>query len=515
MPLPRGEWPEVPVQVRAPSPLRGLVAVSLAALFGAGWLLWAHEALSDCMGFYHLAVARLYLEAGIVRSFPAIPFSELAAHYVDQHFLYNLLLAPLVALSGDGLFAVRLATLLWLAALLVVFGALVRRFSLPGGWLLALLLLAGVYLFSARMLMPRPMIASAFMLLAFLLALWERRPVWVFLIAFAYGWLYHASVQILPIAGLFILLVRRNEGRQQDLLFTATLGGFALSLILNPFFPHSLSFFIRHTFFMSHGAAGVALPGEWGGLGFWPSLGEVWPLVILLALLALPYAVARRRLSTETVHLLLLTLLYLAASIKAVRFFEYFGLFPPLLAGFLLRDMPRPRRWLPAIGFGLLALAVGIQTADTLPRLRALHAEAPFTESRMAGAATWLNEHALAGETIFNIYSGDFPELLYHAPGFGYTEGHNHTLMAYHDSERYRAFMELLWQPGADAPQRMGEIFSARYLVASSLSAGLAPGIMEKVFGGQGFDIVYRDANALVARARQTHENETDRPHAQ
>jgi hypothetical protein len=473
---------------------------SVAVLAGAAWLILGHAALSDCMGFYHAAVARLYAQQGIVTTFPAIPFSELAEHFVDQHFLYNFLLAPFFWFTDDGLLAVKLMTLMWLFALLTVFALMLLRFKLPGGFWLVLLLAFGVYLFSARMLMPRPMIASAVFLLAFHWALWTRRPLWLFVIAFFYGWLYHASIQILASAFLFVILARLAEGKWSDRLLTAPLFGLVLAFIVNPFAPQSLSFFIRHTFFMSHGAQGVALPAEWVGFGLVNTVIQTWPVLLLIGILLLPYAILRRKPSLIAVHLLLMCLMYLAGAVKAVRFFEYFGLFPPLAIGFLLRDMPDPRRWLPGAGMAALVLLTVVGVLISAPKLLAFHEQSPFFASRMEGAAAYLNANTTPGETVFNVYSGDFPELLYLAPDRGYTEGHNHTLMAYYDSKRYKTFLHVLLETPPDAAQLVRSVFNARYVVVSRLSSGLVPGMMDAINAGRGFTVVYRDKEALVAR---------------
>jgi len=48
---------------------------------------------------YHLAVARLTSEHGILHSFPWTPFSWLAEHYADKEFLFHVLLLPVAGLD--------------------------------------------------------------------------------------------------------------------------------------------------------------------------------------------------------------------------------------------------------------------------------------------------------------------------------------------------------------------------------------------------------------------------------
>ena len=68
---------------------------------------------------YHLAVARLTHEYGILHAFPWTPFSWMADHYADKELLFHFFLVPLAGLepslaaqiAGTVLGAIILATL--------------------------------------------------------------------------------------------------------------------------------------------------------------------------------------------------------------------------------------------------------------------------------------------------------------------------------------------------------------------------------------------------------------------
>ena len=451
------------------------------------------------MGYYHAAMARLYAEQGILRQFPWMPFSELAEHFVDQHWLYNLSLVPFTWVFDTAQAVTAGGTLLWLFLLLAVMARLLREQEAPFTWIFLALTVLAMAPFAERLLYPRPMAASTAFLALFLWALYRRSPKWLFVVAFFYGWLYHAAIQILGIAAIYMIFLRIKEGKWRDRLLLAPFFGFSASLILNPFFPASLPFFIRHTFFLSHARLGVALPAEWEGLSFSAAFLPVAPEAALLGLLLLPFLFSRRWPSIEALHLLALSMLYFAATMKAVRFFEYLGLFPPLAVALLVRDMPwrgvLPR--MAALALVLLALILG--TMHSGPVLMKLRQDAPFTEERMGGAANYLKANIPGGQVLFNVYSGDFPELFYHAPEYFYTEGFNHTLMAFYNPDLYKNFIKILKDAPEDSGSIMIERFHSRFVVFSRLSSGFAPGLMKAIEEERGFRLLYQDNEALVA----------------
>ena len=64
------------------------------------WNQWSAN-LADPDGFYHMKMAQLIWQHGLVRTFPWLPYTTLAQHYVDQHLLVHILMIPAVAWGLD------------------------------------------------------------------------------------------------------------------------------------------------------------------------------------------------------------------------------------------------------------------------------------------------------------------------------------------------------------------------------------------------------------------------------
>lgn len=494
----------MPDPTRPTNRLDDLLLVLTAALtpvLGA-LLVLSGTALTDCMGYYHIAMARLYTEHGFVREFPWMPFTDLANAFADQHFLYNLSLMPWVwLLPQDPVLALHLTTIFWFALISAAVAWILRDLKIPQPWLFHLIFFFSIVPFSHRLLMPRPLGASVFFFVLFLWAMGRRSRTGLIVVSFLYGWLYHAAFQILACAGLYVLLVRLFEREWRWNLFLWPFVGFSLSLIVNPFVPTSITFFVAHTFFLSHAKVGVAPPAEWNSPGFGATLEPMILVLGLLLLLSLPHVLARRRPGVDAILMAALTGIYFLGTLKAVRFIEYLGIFPPLLAAMLWRDLPPVHPMLKKTVVLLIVVLVGIGAGLFIPKQIELHQTALFPESRMAGVGHFLRTHEKPLGVVFNAFSGDFPELFYQAPNLAYVEGSNHALLAYHDPNLYKEFMKVVLHPDSNSGRVVRERFHARYVVLTRLSSGFLEELLKAIESGQGFREVYRDEYGLVAEA--------------
>ena len=74
----------------------GIAAIACVCAFLVS--LWLHQAsaLHDTDAYFHLAIARLYAEQGLVDELPALRLSLMRDGYGDKEVLFHLLLAPLL-----------------------------------------------------------------------------------------------------------------------------------------------------------------------------------------------------------------------------------------------------------------------------------------------------------------------------------------------------------------------------------------------------------------------------------
>ncbi len=292
----------------------------------------------DADTHYHLAVARLLGQHGILHAFPWTPFSWLSDHYADKELVFHLLMVPFAGLHPS--------TASWLvgsvcgALLLIAIFEVLRREGVerPGLWTLAALACSGAFLL--RFLAVRPHLLSVPLAL---LVTWSaaRRRFWLLgLCAFAYPFTYIGWHLALVMAGLVELARGLVERRVEWRTGAVVLTGVGAGLLAHPNFPENLEFWrlvlmdvlVRTAWTSQAGfAQGTEfLPLGWTGLlryGVVPLAATGWALVV-----------ARRRGSTVQVGFALAALALAVLTFRTQRFVEYWVPFAAVAVALTLRD---------------------------------------------------------------------------------------------------------------------------------------------------------------------------------
>lgn len=214
----------------------GLGAFFLGALAAFTLVVTALPAIYDNDSYFHLGVARIYLERGFAIDFPWTRFSVMREGFGDKEFLFHVLLMPFAAFgnpNAGGLLAVASLN----AAVATAVASLAVAAVGSWGYAVPVLLFATSANFTIRLLSLRPESLSLLLLLAGAAAAARRRGVLLGLIAAVYALSYTGFQALLILCVLWFvadgLLLRRWEPR----LVILPLLGAAAGVVLHPQFP--------------------------------------------------------------------------------------------------------------------------------------------------------------------------------------------------------------------------------------------------------------------------------------
>ncbi len=466
-----------------------------AVIFGLLALVqFASAAPVGVGGFYHLRLAQLMGEAGLVPEFPWLPLTILSPEaYYDHHFLFHVLLLPFAAGDPAGL-ALRgklASTFIASLAFLGIWLGLRRHVAHAAWWTLGLFALSEAFLY--RMSMPRAQSASLLLLVVALFLLLERREAWLLPLGFVYVWLYDAFPLLLGVAGAGMLadLLLERRVNVRPALYAA--GGITLGLAINPYFPRDLEFVMQHLLpKLAHPQ--VPVGNEW-----YPY--DAWTLVTNSGLAFAAFAgglvfMGRRgKLDRGTLMALLLAAAFGILFLRSRRFAEYF---PPSSLVFLaLTASPWLAGWFPAkakLARALPAL-LAVPLAWTVIQARQSVAASPRLE-RYAAAATWLARHSQPGEMVFQTDWDDFPRLFFYNTTNRYTLGLDPTYLQLADEALYDEWVAIT-RGEVDAPARA---IAARFGASFVFSDLEHQAFLERADADPRLDEIYRDRMAVIYR---------------
>ncbi len=318
--------------------------MALLAAVAAGLQLYTSVPF-DSDTSYHVAVARLIRQHGILHAFPWTPFSWLADHYADKELLFHLLLVPVSGLdwvtAAKIVGAVATTLLLW-----TLYGVLrAERVPWGGAWTLLPLLASGYVI--QRLALVRPHVLAVALALAVTWAA-ARRRLWVLALAcLLYPWSYtawHTALVLVAVVELaFLLSGRRPDWRPA----AAAAGGLALGLLSHPNFPDLLRFFWIVNYQALVSTAWGNQAGFTQGTEFLPfdryQLAYYGIAVFAFAAAALPLAFRRRRADPVPLAFALAAAAFAVLTAASQRFIEYLGPFSAAALALAVRDGWRPR----------------------------------------------------------------------------------------------------------------------------------------------------------------------------
>ena len=472
--------------------------------------------MPDNDGFYHIRIAEIMRQEGFKPEFPWLPLSILnAREYADHHFLFHVALVPFT--FGDLRLGAKWAAVVFSALAFLSAWWLLRRQSVPYAALWALGVLAISEAFLYRMSITRAQSMSLAFLIVGLHWMFTRQYRWLIPLSFLYVWLYDAFPLMLILsviyAGSTWLIEKRLEWR--PVVYTAI--GTGLGMLVNPYFPDNIVFFIRHIAPKLTETTMVSVGSEW-----YPyrttQLLENYPLA-LVAFLAGVVALGlfERRMDNRTATALFVAIFFGLLLFQSRRFIEYFPPFalvfcalawkPILLGARKLRSeappldalattsssqkfLPKYQHLLaPAILGALLLVGAWISVQDARSSIAS---SKPYT--LYSGAANWLEENSPAGARVFQTDWDDFPRLFFYNTHNTYLIGLDPTYMTLYDADLYDLWEEITQGDVEHPSDFIYPRFGAQYVVSDLLHRDF----IQRAENDPGLELVFRDSDAVV-----------------
>jgi len=490
------------------SGLAWLLAVVLAVVPHL-WVQLGAKGIIGLDGYYHIRYAELLRQAGrIAIPFPWLPTTILNPQdFTDHHLLFHLLLIPFTL--GDLIVGAKVAAVLFATAATLVWFAVARLQGVrqPLVWLLVLIASSEAFLYRLSMT-RRQSLVLLLLLLAVHLVL-TRRTRWLLPLGFAFFWLYDGWPLLLAVGGL-ACLGRWLEDRRVDLrLFGAPLLGVLLGMVVNPFFPNSVIFPIRHLLpklALSSSYTTVRVGTEWYAYPL-DVLIQTSAIAVLLPLLGLTltaYTFWSRRAVRDAVLVAWggCALLFLALFLNSRRFVEYEPAFATMFAAVAWSaalGTARAQAWLERFSVWLrpawlpaAALVVPLMVSS----IAAARHDTSGTEAPQyyAGAAGWLAQNTLPGERVFATDWDDFPRLFYFDTRNVYLVGLDPTYMYLYDPELYLRWRSISRGEVPLPAQEIRTRFNCRWVFTDTQHAAF----LRQARADPRMQQVYADHDAIV-----------------
>lgn len=427
-------------------------SLTLIGAFTAAFAFFHHLQFSTVNipgfdGYYHIKLAAITREQGLLKTLPWLHFTYLKDHFVDFHFLYHLLLIPFT--YGDLTYGAKMSTVVFFAAMATVFYGVLkdRQVPAPGFWFI--ILLTGSPAFLYRMSLPRAPVTALALLLPATVFLAEGKRRSLFAFSFLFVWMYGGFTVLLVFSGFWFLSQWAiNKTFDRKTLF-ALVAGILAGMVINPYFPENTIFLYSQTF--EAGVSRIIAGGdEWRPYDKSLLFSQHHLVLALSAICLTTFVMAKRRPAAETLAWFIFLVFMIFLTLRSRRFIEY--LFPTLVmacallardAWSALRDRPIfARKWIPWVSAGLSLLFLFWIVPGQLQLARDdMHDERD--PGRYKKAALWLMGNTPPGTTVYTSDWDDFPELFFYNSQNHYIVGLDPAFLYIYDKTLYQKWDEI------------------------------------------------------------------------
>jgi hypothetical protein len=433
---------------------------------------YSTDALIGFDGYFHIKFSNLMLEKkGIIRELPWLQYTIHRDHYRDHHFFQHVLYLPFA--WGDLRVGGKLAAWFFATAATSIFYVVVARRGKMLGVIFTLILLGASARFLNRMSMPRVPSMSMACLLLGAWALLARKGPWLAAVMFLYVWLYDGFILLAMLMACFTAAEVIVEHRPNWRLLAWGFGGMLAAMIINPYFPESLSSYWFNLVRSTGGMQVAEKTGvEWSDIGSWELFTSAIGVWLALGF-GIFCAILKQKPTRATVALFLATGIATALAFKARRHMDTWPQLALLFAAYSWADFwteqseLRPERDGRRMGATVLLACLIIITPFTVVRqVREVKTERPFSDYK--GAALWLKENTKPGAVVFNGSWDDFPFLFFFNTHNYYIVGLDKLYLKRFDEGLYEEWKKIVSGGYLRPSKPMYEKFNARYLVINT-----------------------------------------------
>jgi hypothetical protein len=410
---------------------------------------------------YHVAVARLIAEHGVLEQFPWTPFSSLADRYADMSLFFHFLLVPVSHLSYP--LAAKLVGTLLGTLLLGAFYWILREENVeyPGLWTVAMFVSSGAFLMRFALVRPHLLSITLMMAIAWTAIREKRRALG--LLCFVYPFCYIAWHGVL----ILLLLVEASRILSQRTISLRNLGvavgAMALAVLAHPNFPANAEvFWIANVEVLLRKAwanqPGFTLGEELAPMSLSTALRFLgFPLLVVG--MALVPAIRRRAENLTGLAFLVGAIAFLGLTLRSERFVEYSVPFSFLAAATSLRSMRQPALLALIVAMSVATGLVGSQALRSFPQRRELFPSDRTEAIRRiipAGAQVFTCGWELTGEMMVALPERKFLVAL--DPVFFWMK----------DADLYRTWVDIVRRPPADVAKIIRTRFDAGFVLCET-----------------------------------------------
>jgi len=483
--------------------------------------------------YYHMKMAMLIKEQGVVKNFPWQQFTIFKNYYIDHHFLFHLFEIPFI-LFLQPVLGIKLSVIVFATLCIVVFYWFLRKQRIRYAIVYSFILLL-ITPFTFRISLARAQSLAVIFLLLGLYFIFHYRYWYLFFLSFFFVWLYDGFPLMLIFCMIFAVIdfifekvknkkkwrlpwqkkhtfwlsLIQNRGTK---VLLGGLSGTLAGIIINPYFPKNLYFYWYHIIKIAvvNYQKVIGVGAEWYPYKFIDLISNSVLATILLVIALVLFFFSLRKQSRQSITLLFIYLFFFIMTLRSKRNMDYYAPFAILFAATVINQFIikinfkkllntainfyfKRKILITIILVYVLAVVPTIIIRDIKTTKGDLDSGWPYY--KFSNAMEWLKNNSPQGSIVVHSSWDEFPILFFHNTWNYYIVGLDPTFMYEYNKDLYWKWVDLTNGKPAD---RMYEVikndFNASYVFVKSGHQAMT----EALENDPKIKVVYHDEEASI-----------------
>jgi hypothetical protein len=443
----------------------------------------ASDNFPDPDAFYHMKMAELTSQQGIITSFPWMQYTVLKDYYVDHHLLYHILLIPFITILSP-LYGIKISVILFATSFIVGFSLLLHAWKIKYSAFYGLVMALTIPLMFRLNLVKANSLSLLVLFLGFYFAC-KKKYVWLFFLSLIYVWTYGGFILLLCVTGSYLIIdfIYHKKIGWQTLL--SIFLGFAAGIIINPYFPKNILFYWQQLVQIGiiNYQDKIGVGGEWYPYGLVELLSGCSLVTILVFVSLILFFIFIKKQNSLSWCSLFLFIIGLILVLKSRRYIEYYVPFSIFFIANALNVFFAQYSWLDlknilvkfwqknivaklilfvvTVYFSLIIPAIIVK--DCLRNRDDLRSGIPY--EKFSQASQWLMNNTPAGSIVLHSDWDEFPDLFYYNSHNYYIVGLDPTFMYNYNKDLYWKWVNItIGKQKDNLPHILREDFHASYV---------------------------------------------------
>ena len=436
-----------------------LLIIVFIAVFALAIYWQASGNFADPDSFYHIKMAEFLGEGRLILDFPWQQYSILNENFTDQHFLYHIILAVFIKISGAYI-GTKLCTAFLFAGFIFIFGLVLKNLHAKWPWLWSLVLALSVPFAFRLNLIKANSVSLIFLFLAIFL-LYKYKPIWLFFISFLYVLAYGGfpiMVGMVFIYGVFNIIFNK-KWKESLILFGSSLGGILVGIIINPYFPKNIDYYWQQ--FVQIGIINyqdkIGVGGEWYPYSLANLVSGASLVFLFLGIALFLFVYDFKRQKNLSWFAIIMMISFLGLTLKSKRYVEYAIPFIVFYSAIII-SLSMPKKWLMqtfnfadyAVNkkwfYGITSITLILFFAFMVPaiigsdiRKNKNDLSGGYSFYKYSQAAEWLQNNSEPGSIVLHSDWDDWPSLFF-------WNDHNYYIIGLDPTFMYNFNEDLYWK---------------------------------------------------------------------